>query len=200
MAPKGFPVMTEPELVEAKDRAAWRRWLQRNHSSLSRVWLVIRKKGSRAQGVSYEEAVEEALCFGWIDGKLNRLDAEHYKLWFAPRKPRSVWSAINKRRVAELIRSGRMTEAGLVVIDVAKKDGSWTALEAVDSLVVPPDLAKALKAYPAAKRHLEAFPQSSRKVILYWIQSAKRPETRAKRIEETVRLAADNIRPGQWWR
>lgn len=155
--------------------------------------LVIRKMGSRMPGVSYEEAVEEALCFGWIDGKLNRLDAEHYKLWFAPRKPRSVWSAINKRRIEELIRTGRMTEA----IDVAKRSGSWNALDETDSLVVPPDLAKALKARPAAKRHFEAFPASSRKLILYWIRSAKRPETRAKRVAETVRLAADNMRVGQ---
>ncbi len=189
-----------PKEIHAREPASWRRWLERNHASSPAVWLVIRKKGSRAQGVTYEEAVEEALCFGWIDGKLNRLDAERYKLWFAPRKPRSVWSATNRRRVAELIRSARMTEAGLAAIEAAERDGSWNALDETDSLVVPPDLAKALRANPAAKRHFEAFPPSSRKVILYWIQSAKRPETRGKRIEETVRLAADNIRPGQWWR
>jgi len=190
--------VAEPKLVEVKDRAAWRRWLQKHHASSPSVWLAVRKKGAAKPGVSYEEAVEEALCFGWIDGTLNRLDGDYYKLWFAPRKRKSVWAANNKRRVEELIRTGRMTEAGLAVIEAAKRDGSWDSLEPVDSLAVPDDLAKALKANPAAKRNFEAFPPSSRKLVLFWIQSAKRPQTRAKRIAEAVRRAAENVRANHW--
>ena len=186
-----------PQEIQPRNRAAWRRWLERNHASSPAVWLIVRKKGSRAEGVTHEEALEEALCFGWIDSKMNPIDADRYRVWLAPRKPRSIWSAANKRRVAELTRAGRMAEAGRAAVRVAKRNGLWNALEAVDSLLVPADLARALRAEPGAKRHFEAFPPSSRKIILEWIGTAKRPETRAKRIGETVRLAALNVRAPQ---
>jgi uncharacterized protein YdeI (YjbR/CyaY-like superfamily) len=186
--------MGEPEIVRVKDRAAWRRWLKRNHARGSGVWLVITKKGSPTPGLSYEQAVEEALCFGWIDSKPNKLDDERFKLWLSPRKPGSVWSRINKGRIERAIREGLMTEAGLTAIEGAKRDGSWNTLDAVDDLVVPDDLAQALRANPDADRHFGAFPPSTRKGIIYWVQSAKRSETRAKRIAETVLLAAENVR------
>jgi uncharacterized protein YdeI (YjbR/CyaY-like superfamily) len=180
--------------VSPKDRAEWRRWLERHHATSGRVWLVMRKKDSRAPGVTYEEAIEEALCFGWVDGQAKRLDGERSGLSFSPRRSTSGWAATNKRRVEQLIASGRMTEAGLAAVERAKANGSWSALDASEALIVPEDLAASLRANPAAERHFEAFPPSARKMALAWIYAAKRPETRAKRVAETVRLAAENRR------
>jgi uncharacterized protein YdeI (YjbR/CyaY-like superfamily) len=182
----------DAERVEVTDRAAWRRWLLRHHDRPGGVWLVIAKKGR--PGLPYEPAVEEALCFGWIDSTAGRLDDDRYLLWMAPRKPRSVWSATNKRRVATLIRDGRMTDAGLVAIRVAKGNGSWDALTESDAMVVPSDLAAALDADPRAREHWDAFPPSARRMILGWIANAKREETRRRRIDEAARLAAENVR------
>lgn len=190
--------MAAGTVVRAKDRAAWRRWLERNHASSPSVWLVIHKKGHPTGRLLYEDAVQEALCFGWIDSTANALDEHNYKLWMAPRKPRSGWSAVNKRRIERLFADGQIAPAGLAAIDAAKRDGSWAALDASHSLVVPRDLAKAFKRYPDAARHFDAFPPSARRVILQWIDAAKRPETRAKRIDETARLADDDIRANQW--
>lgn len=187
----------EPELVRVGDRPTWRRWLQRNHSRTVGVWLEIQKKGSRSAGVTVEEAVLEALCFGWIDAKANKLDEERFKLWMSPRKPRGVWSAINKRRVAELTEAGLMAPPGLAVIDAAKADGSWTSLDASDALTIAEDLASALAAVPDARANFDGFSPSSRKQILQWINSAKRPETRSKRVAETARLAGQNIRANE---
>lgn len=184
------------QVVRAKDPRAWRAWLRRHHHASPGVWLVISKKGARQPGVTYVEAVEEALCFGWIDSTPNTLDAEHYLLRLTPRKPKSVWSRINKERIERLVREGRMTDAGMRAIETAKANGSWAELDPVDDLRVPDDLAAAFTASPTARRHFERFPPSVRKPILYWIQSAKRPGTRARRIEETVRLAAQNRRAG----
>lgn len=185
-------------VVRAKDRAAWRRWLQRHHASSPSVWLVIHKKGHPKGQLFYEDAVQEALCFGWIDSTANTLDEHNYKLWMAPRKPRSGWSAVNKRRIERLLADGQIAPAGLAAIDMAKRDGSWAALDSSHSLTVPRDLARAFKGYPDAARHFDAFPPSARRVILQWIDVAKRPETRAKRINETALLAQENIRANQW--
>jgi uncharacterized protein YdeI (YjbR/CyaY-like superfamily) len=182
----------EAERIEVKDRTAWRRWLRRHHDRPTGVWLVIAKKGR--PGLPYGPAVEEALCFGWIDSTAGRLDDDRYLIWMAPRKPRSVWSAVNKRRVAVLIREGRMTDAGRAAIRVAKRNGSWDALRDSDALIVPEDLAAALGADRRAKAHWDAFPPSSRKMILAWIGSAKGDGTRRRRIDEAVRMAAENVR------
>ena len=187
----------EPEVVRPRDRAAWRRWLARHHDQPAGVWLLIRKKGSAEDGVVYEEAVEEALCFGWIDSKAKALDDDHYRQWMSPRKPTSVWSLINKGRVERLLAGGQMEASGLEAIRVAKENGSWAALEASDRLEIPEDLAAALATNTAAQRHFATFPPSAKRIILGRIREAKRPETRAKRIEETVRLAAENRRAGQ---
>lgn len=188
----------EPELVRAKDRATWRRWLQRHHSRTTGVWLELHKKGSRTGSVSYEDAVLEALCYGWIDSKANKLDEERFKLWMSPRKSRGVWSAINKRRVTELITAGLMAPPGLAAVDAAKSDGSWTSLDPSVALVIADDLATALAAAPRARSNFDGFPPGVRKQILQWIDAAKRPETRAKRVGETARLAGENIRANQW--
>jgi uncharacterized protein YdeI (YjbR/CyaY-like superfamily) len=189
---------TEPKVVEVRDRAGWRRWLLRHHEQTTGIWLVIHKKGSTSGSLAYGEAVEEALCFGWIDSKPNMLDDARYKLWMAPRKPKGPWSALNKRRVEALTAGGMMSAAGLEVVERAKANGSWDALQHSDTLTVPVDLARAFKASPEAKRKFDAFPPSSRRAILEWIQAAKRPETRVRRVEETVRLAAENIRANHW--
>ena len=182
------------ETSYARDRQAWRSWLKKHHRASRGVWLVYYKVKSGKPSVRYSEAVKEALCFGWIDSKVNSLDEERYKQVFTPRKPKSVWSKLNKRFVAELVEQGVMTEAGLAKIEAAKQDGSWNALDAVEALMIPTDLQRALEANKTANQNFQAFSNSSKKGILYWIESAKRAETRSKRVTETVRLAAQNKR------
>ncbi|HEX9712147.1 MAG TPA: YdeI/OmpD-associated family protein [Actinomycetota bacterium] len=184
----------EVETIDTKDRAAWRRWLERNHRKASAVWLIRPKKGSARTSVSYDESVEEALCFGWIDAKTRSVDDEHYLHLFTPRRPRSEWSASNKKRVAALTRAGLITPAGLAAIETAKRNGSWNALDGVEALTMPEDLAASLAGNARAKRHFDAFSPSTRKGFLAWIAKAKRPETRAKRVAATVRLSARNIK------
>ncbi|HEX8426640.1 YdeI/OmpD-associated family protein [Hymenobacter sp.] len=176
--------------------AEWRQWLTEQYTTSPGVWLVYYKKVSGKPRISYEEAVEEALCFGWIDGLARRLDEERSMLLFTPRKPRSVWSKPNKERVARLIAAGRMLEAGLEKINIAKQNGSWDALTDSDALVIPADLAAALQANPPAQQNFTAFSPSSQKIILAWIANAKRPDTRTRRVEETVTLAAENRKAG----
>ncbi len=180
------------ERLEVDDRQAWRAWLEQNHARSPGVHLVIYKKHSSKYRLSYDEIVEEALCFGWIDSTGNRLDGERYILRMSPRKPGSVWAPSNKQRVARLIRQGLMTPAGLAKIKAAKRDGSWDRYDAVEALAMPPDLKKALAANKAAQKNFTAFSDSAKKMILWWIAGAKRPETRTRRIQETVRLAAEN--------
>ncbi len=189
---------TPTNSIHPKTRSEWRRWLKENHTRAEGVWLISYKKGTGRPRLEYDEAVEEALCFGWIDSKPGRLDEERSMLWFAPRKPRTGWSRINKERVEKLIRAGLMTTAGLAKIQTAQEDGSWSALDAVEALQIPPDLARALAANPTAQSYFDAFPRSVKRAILEWISNAKKAETRARRIEETVRLAAQNIRANQW--
>jgi uncharacterized protein YdeI (YjbR/CyaY-like superfamily) len=189
--------VTDPEIVAPADRASWRAWLAAHHERPRGVWLLIRKKGSSAPGISYEDAAQEALCFGWIDGQANRHDDDHFRVWLAPRKPNSVWSVVNKRRVADLAARGLIEPAGQAVIDRAKANGSWDALNASDALEVPDDLADALDASPPARANFDAFPPSTRKQILAWIGLAKRQETRAKRIAATAERAARSERVNQ---
>ncbi|MEW5856093.1 MAG: YdeI/OmpD-associated family protein [Cyanobacteriota bacterium] len=153
------------------------------------------KVKSGKPSVRYQEAVKEALCFGWIDSKVKCLDEERYMQIFTPRKPKSVWSKLNKQYIEELIEQGLMTEAGFKKIDAAKQDGSWTTLDESEALTIPMDLKQALEANEAANRNFEAFSNSLKKNILFWIDSAKRPETRLKRIEQTISSAAQNRNP-----
>lgn len=148
--------------------------------------------------MTYEESVEEALCFGWVDSRPRKLDAERTMLWFAPRKPGSGWARTNKQRVERLRAAGLMAPAGLAAVESAKADGSWTKLDAVEDLVVPPDLAAALAEHPPAVANFDAFPKSARRGILEWLVQAKTAPTRAKRVEETARLAQRNERANQW--
>ncbi|MEM1125717.1 MAG: YdeI/OmpD-associated family protein [Bacteroidota bacterium] len=187
-----------PNTVHPLTREAWRAWLERHHQRQEGVWLISYKKATGQPAVDYEAAVQEALCFGWIDSIRRRVDDERSRLYFAPRKAGSGWSRPNKQRVAQLLADGLMRPAGQAKIDAAQADGSWSALDDVENLVVPEDLAAAFARYPGSAAHWEAFPRSAKRGILEWIQTAKRAPTRAKRIEETARLAQENQRANQW--
>jgi len=180
------------------DRAAWRAWLADHYDKSPGVWVIRYKVASQQPTITYDELVEEALCFGWVDSLPRKLDDERHMSMVTPRKPKSVWSKINKERVERLVAQGLMTAVGLAKIDAAKADGSWTAIDDVEALSVPDDLQVALAADADAKRHFDAFPPGSQKIILQWISSAKTAETRAKRITETVKLAAQNIRANHY--
>ncbi|MXV52643.1 hypothetical protein GS399_16840 [Pedobacter sp. HMF7647] len=184
--------------IEAASRADWRKWLDEHCRSESFVWLVIYKKESGVPSVYYPEAVEEALCYGWIDSKANKRDDQSFYLSFAKRKPASKWSKVNKERVEQLIKKGLMTDAGMEMIKLAKQTGTWTALEEVDNLALPADLAKLLSLNKTANANWDAFSASSKKAILQWILNAKQAATRQKRIEETVRLAEQNVKANEW--
>lgn len=186
---------TGRETVYVKNAAGLRRWFEKNHASSPGVWLVINKKNSRKPGIYYEEAVEEALSFGWIDGRLNPLDGDQYLLLFSPRKPGGTWARSNKERVAKLIEQGRMTQAGLARIEAAKRDGSWDALDTSDNLDIPPDLERALSRNKTARKTFEAWSDSYKKRVIFWIGSAKREETRAKRVALTVSAASGERKP-----
>jgi uncharacterized protein YdeI (YjbR/CyaY-like superfamily) len=190
--------LNEFEKVYAKDRVTFRKWLEKNHTSAPGIWLVYYKKNSGKPSISYPEAVKEALCFGWIDSKVNAIDEERYMQVFTPRKAKSVWSALNKKYIAELLEQNLMMPAGLKCIDIAKQNGQWASLDKVEALEMPDDLVKLLRKGKPARENFEKFPPSSKKNILQWIASAKREETRRKRVEETVTLAAQNIKANHY--
>ena len=192
------PVPPPPNSVHPLSRGEWRAWLAANHTRTDGLWLVTYKVATGKPRVGYDEAVEEALCFGWVDSKANKLDDARSLLWFAPRKGGTGWSRPNKERVARLIAAGLMAPAGLAKVDAAKADGTWTMLDGVEALEVPPDLAAAFAKHPNAAAHFAAFPRSAKRGILEWILQAKRPDTRARRIAETAKLADDNRRANQW--
>jgi uncharacterized protein YdeI (YjbR/CyaY-like superfamily) len=183
----------EAPLFEPADREAWRAWLETNHATASGVWLVSRRAG--APSVAYDEAVEEALCVGWVDSQAGKVDEERSKLYFAPRRPRSGWADTNKARVERLLAAGLMRPAGIAAIERAKADGSWSILDGPIRGDVPDDLAAALAARPPAREHWDAFPRGVRRAALGWIAIARRPETRAKRIEDVAMRAERNERP-----
>jgi uncharacterized protein YdeI (YjbR/CyaY-like superfamily) len=177
-------------VLEVPDRAALRTWLEANHAASTGVRLAIGKKGGCATSLTYEDAVEEGLAFGWIDSTSGFHDEERHTVLFVPRRRGGTWAATNKARVERLIAEGLMTPAGLAVIEQAKADGSWNALNEVEAMIVPPDLASALAAMPGAERGFASRSASQRKLALYWISTAKREETRSRRVSEIVRAAA----------
>jgi uncharacterized protein YdeI (YjbR/CyaY-like superfamily) len=185
-------------MVEPGSRAEWRAWLIANHARAAGVWLVTYRASSGRQRLDYAASVEEALCVGWVDSKGGRLDDQRTLLWFAPRSPRSAWSRSNKERVDRLMAAGLMLPAGMAAIKEAKRRGTWTLLDDVEDLVVPPDLSAAFEAQPPARANWDAFSRSSRRAILEWIVQARRPETRAARIQETATLAARNEKANEW--
>ncbi len=178
------------EQVLVTSRAELRAWLAANADTSPSIWLVTYRTGSGKPAPSYDDIIEEALCFGWIDSTLRRRDEESSMLLLSSRKPNSTWSALNKRRLEHLIPSGMMTERGMRAIEVAKANGSWSILDPVERLEVPDDLAAALDARPAAREFFDSMPQGTRKQHLWFVISAKRPETRAARIQKVVHAAA----------
>jgi uncharacterized protein YdeI (YjbR/CyaY-like superfamily) len=180
--------------VHLERREDWRVWLAEHHATADGVWLVSWRTVTGRPAVGYDAAVEEALCFGWIDSLARKLDEERGMQLFTPRRPGSRWSRSNKERVARLEAAGLIEPAGAAVIEAARADGSWTALDDVENLVIPDDLAAALAARPGAAEHWETFPRSVKRSILMWILDAKRPATRARRVEETAAAAAEGRR------
>lgn len=174
--------------VETVDE--WRDWLAAHHRTGTGVWLVTWRASTGRPAPPYERQIEEALRVGWIDSTARTLDDERRMLYFARRRPGSTWARTNKERVARLESEGRMLPAGQEVVDRARADGSWTSLDAVEDLIVPDDLAAALDRHDGARAHWDGFPPSARKQILWWIVQAKRPATRASRVDEAARGAA----------
>jgi uncharacterized protein YdeI (YjbR/CyaY-like superfamily) len=187
-APDGRP------MVGPFDRVGWREWLITNHATASGVYLVSWRRGSGRASVSYEDAVEEALCVGWVDSSGRNLDEERSIQWFARRRPRSLWARSNKERVARLTAAGQMLPAGLAAVEEAKRSGMWTLLDDVEELIVPDDLAAVLEARPTAREKWDGFPPSARRAMLQWVVEARRPETRAQRIAEIADKASRNER------
>lgn len=175
-------------------RAEWRQWLAQHHAQAEGIWLVYFKKSAGQPSVTYPEAVEEALCFGWIDSLPRKLDTERTCLLFTPRRPRSGWSKVNKIRLEQLSAAGLLEPAGLAAIALAQQNGAWESLDAAEAGQVPDDLATALAANETAAQHFAGFSPSARKQLLSWVLAAKRPATRATRVAEIVRLAALGLR------
>ena len=186
--------MKEFERVQIESRAELRAWLEANHRREESIWLVTFKKQVAEKYVPWDDVVEEALCFGWIDSLPRKLDRERTMLLMSPRRPGSPWSGLNKRRVEKLLAEGLMMPPGLAAIEQAKADGSWTVYDEIEELVIPDDLAAALAENETAAANFKAFSDSSKKGILWWIKSAKRAATRAKRIAETVYLAEYKVK------
>ena len=188
------------QLVAPASLAAWRAWLSSNHAAAPGIWLVWHKQATGRAQFRKEEAVMEALCFGWIDSLPRAVDEARTSCYFSRRKPSSAWSAVNKRYVDELVGAGRMAAAGLAAVQLAKSSGAWAALDASDALIVPPDLVGAFELHASARAAWGAFPPSTRKALLQWIYSAKRPETRAERVRQTVEAAAAGKRANEYTR
>lgn len=180
--------------IAFENRQIWRAWLTANHDKEKNVWLKIYKKDSKIPSVSFDEALEEALCFAWVDSSMKGTNENYYYQYFGQRNPKSNWSKYNKAKVEKMIKAGLMTESGMKVINFAKENGYWNALDDIENLINPADLQTALDNNPTAKAYFEAFPRSVKRSILEWLLNARQEETRKKRITETVTLAEQNIR------
>jgi uncharacterized protein YdeI (YjbR/CyaY-like superfamily) len=187
--------MNDIEIFYPESQTAWRKWLEKNHLSKQAVWLVFYKKSSSKQSISWSEAVDVALCFGWIDSKRIKIDEETSHQFFSKRKPKSTWSKINKEKVQQLINNGLMTQAGYESIETAKQNGTWTILDEVEELTIPQDLEKAFKKHKSSKDYFLSLSKSSKKLLLAWVVLAKRPETRQKRIDEIAVSAGKGLKP-----
>ncbi|MFA4867724.1 MAG: YdeI/OmpD-associated family protein [Pedobacter sp.] len=188
----------EVETFSPTSREEWRQWLKENHCSSQSVWLVQYKQKSARPSITWSDAVDEALCFGWIDSTRKTIDEESFVQFFSKRKATSNWSKINKAKVERLIAEGLMAEAGFKSVEVAKKNGSWSILDEVEELIMPKDLGEALQSLPGSAEYFSSLSKSVKKMILQWLVLAKRPETRQKRITEIAELAAQKLKPKQF--
>jgi uncharacterized protein YdeI (YjbR/CyaY-like superfamily) len=181
-----------------KSRSDWRKWLEKNHQSEQSVWLIYYKKSTKIASITWSDAVDEALCFGWIDSTKKTIDQERYMQYFSRRKAKSNWSKINKEKVSKLIQNKLMTKAGFESIERAKQNGSWTLIDEVEALLIPEDLKEELANYHGSMEYFDSLSNSEKKGLLYWVLSAKRTETRQKRILEIAENASNNLKPKQF--
>lgn len=188
----------EIETYCPKSRTDWRKWLERNHQSKQSVWLVYFKSSTKVASLSWSEAVDEALCFGWIDSTKKILDKERYMQYFSKRKPNSVWSKINKDNVDNLISKNLIQEAGYKTIKIAKENGSWSILDEVEALIIPEDLKKEFDKREGALEYYESLSKSAKKILLGWVVLAKKTETRQRRIIEVAENASRKLKPKQF--
>jgi len=192
--------MAKPQIIEFENTVVcetaleWRKWLEINHKIKSNIWLNIYKKQSKIASVYYSEAVDEALCFGWIDSQPAKRDNLSYYVYFSERNPKSNWSLVNKQKVERLLELNKIEEKGLEMIRIAKETGTWNALDKVDNLELPFYMEQLLENNSIAKLNWEHFPNSVKKGILEWIYQSKRESTLHNRITETVTSASQNIR------
>lgn len=191
-------ITEEIETFYPRSQAEWRDWLEANYIAKQSVWVIFYKKKTKIPSLVWSDAVDEAICFGWIDSKIKPIDDEKFMQFFSKRKPKSVWSKVNKAKVERLTAAGLMKEAGFKAIEIAKQNGSWTILDEAEEIIFPEDLQKGLQAIPNAYENFQAFSKSAKRNILQWLQLAKRAETRQKRINEIIELAAINKKPKQF--
>ncbi len=173
----------------------WREWLEKNHKKEESIWLIFYKKKSANFNLSWSQAVDQAICFGWIDSVKKSLDEERYIQYFTKRKPTSIWSKINKNKVETLTKQGLMSDAGLKCVRIAKENGSWTILDTVEKLIIPEDLERKFQQYPNSKDYFQSLSVVIRKRLLYWVISAKKKDTREKRIGEIAEMAGKKLLP-----
>ncbi len=188
----------ETEVFYPKQAEDWRNWLEKNHLSKASVWLVFYSKASEKPSISWSDAVDMALCYGWIDSKKVKIDTETSHQFFSRRKAKSTWSKINKDKIAKLVEAGLMAQTGLDSVEIAKQNGSWTLLDEVEDLIIPEDFKQALKDRPGAMDFYESLSKSVRKMMLTSLVLARRPETRQSRIDEIADLAAKGMKPKQF--
>ncbi len=189
--------MSQPPELDFRTRSQWRRWLEENHSRDKGTWVIMYKKGSSLEGLRYDEAVEESICYGWIDGKMQSIDSDRFRQWFSPRRRNSPWSKLNRSRAERMMEAGLMTEAGYAEVEKAKSNGMWeSAYTSRVAPEVPEDLIEALREDEEAWSNWEAFSNSVKLMYTRWVLDAKREETRSRRISKVVERSAQNIRPG----
>ncbi len=178
-----------------KSQEEWRNWLKENHRSKPSIWLIYYRSSTKIPSLTWSEAVDEALCYGWIDSTKKTIDKERYKQYFTRRKPNSTWSKVNKEKVAKLIQSGRMTKAGMDCIFTAKQNGSWVLLDEVEALIIPEDLKQTMRKFEGSQEYFNGLSKSVKKILLYWVMSARKAETRQKRILEIAENGAKGLKP-----
>jgi uncharacterized protein YdeI (YjbR/CyaY-like superfamily) len=189
--------MKDVEDYCATNKEEWRMWLKLNHKKETAVWLIFYKKKSPHYNLSWSDAVDEALCFGWIDSTKRTIDSEQYRQYFSKRKAKSNWSKVNKDKVKTLIVQGLMETEGYKSIELAKENGSWTILDGVEALIVPEELKLELANYSGAEAYFESLSKSDKRILLYWVVSARRDETKQKRISAIAENASHQLKPKQ---
>ena len=190
--------MKDLDTICPANQSEWREWLLKNHQTKQSIWVIYHKKETKIPSMSWSDAVDEALCFGWIDSTRKTIDSQKFIQLFSKRKAQSTWSKINKEKIKKLVAAGSITKAGLEIIEIAKQNGSWTILDTVEELLIPDDLEKAFDANQNSKSYFLSLNKSTKKAILQWLVLAKRAETRQKRIIEIAELAAKKQKPKQF--